>query len=349
MIDISDVIVNNLIIAILAIIMAVVSSRIIIPHLIAKMKSAGHYAIDVNKKSRPKIPDMGGMGFVLAICVTLIIMDGLMVLFNIYEPSNIIYIVVSVVLIASYIGLFDDIGVISRRSKAIALILAGFPLAFTQPVNAQIIIPLMGDLQIDGFYPIHLIFWLIVVPFGVFTAGNAFNLSAGYNGIESGQTVIISFTLLVISIILNSNGFGVLIFAATFGASLVLYYFNRYPAKTFVGDIGTLSMGVLIATGAIFAGLEIFAIILILPMFYEAFASAYYSLKKIERKWACMHPKINGDGTLQPPKGAEKYTLFFYLLGKKPMTEKTLVNNVIYIYIILGLITLILSIQSAIS
>jgi len=61
-----------------------------------------------------------------------------------------------------------------------------------------------------------------------------------------------------------------------------------------------------------------------------------YSLKNIERKWACMHPKINGDGTLQPPKGAERYTFFYFLLNRKTMTEKMLVNRVLSIYFVIG-------------
>ncbi len=41
-----------------------------------------------------------------------------------------------------------------------------------------------------------------------------------------------------------------------------------------------------------------------------------------------MNPIINDDGTLQPPKGAEHYTLFYYILSKKPMTEKRMVQTV---------------------
>ena len=107
-----------------------------------------------------------------------------------------------------------------------------------------------------------------------------------------------------------------------------------------MGDVGTLSMGALIATGAVFTGLEIYAVICIMPMFYELFATGYYKWKGVERRWACHKPVINGNRTLQPPKGAERYTLCYYLLSKKPMTEKKLVTTVLKLFIVSGLIAL---------
>ncbi len=78
-------------------------------------------------------------------------------------------------------------------------------------------------------------------------------------------------------------------------------------------------------------------------MFYEGAATAYYSYKKIERRGSCMNPVINNDGTLQPPIGAEKYTLAFRILSKQPMTEKELVNFILMIFIIIGISLLVIA------
>lgn len=328
------------ILALVACIVAVIASLYIMPEVIKRMKQAKHVAKDINKKHKPNIPEMGGVGLVLSVSLTLTLVGGALVLFDVFESPNTLYVALSVVFITSYIGLFDDIAVIGRKNKAIGLILAGLPLAVSRPVLTIIEIPIIGEFLIYDYYPLYLLFWLLIVPFGILACANAFNMAAGYNGMESGQTAIISFFLMLISIVYGTDIMGILIFAATFGGSVVLYKYNRYPAKTFVGDIGTLSMGALIATGAIFTGLELYAIILILPMFYEAIATGYYSWKKIERRDACMNPIINDDGTICPPEGAEKYTLAFFILSKKPMKEKKLVGTILMIYVILGLLAL---------
>ncbi len=306
------------------------------------MKLSKHIGIDINKPNKPQVAEMGGVALVLSVALTLTFIGGVMVFFDIYENPSIIFAALAVVFIASYIGLFDDIAVISRRDKAIGLLLAGLPLTVSRTIVADIRIPFYGLTSFWDTQWQYLVFWLIIVPVGIFAAANAFNMSAGYNGLESGQTTVISGFLLAIAILDGVNHMGILIFASTFGASIVLYFYNRYPAKTFVGDVGTLSMGALIATGAIFSGLEIYAIICIAPMFYELCATGYYKMKKIERRWACHKPIITPDGKLTPPKGAEKYTLCYYLLSKKPMTESQLVNCVIRFFVLSGIAALVI-------
>ena len=333
---------NSIILALLGILLAFAVSYYIQPKIITRMKNSNHISFDINKPHKPQVAEMGGVGLVLGVTVTLSIVGGVLILFNVYEEPGYIYAALAVVFIASYIGLFDDISVISRKDKALGLLLAGLPLVVTRTTTAFINVPFYGETVFWDYQWQHLIFWLIIVPIGVFAAANAFNMSAGYNGLESGQTAIISFFLLILSIITDANIMGVLIFASTFGASIVLYKYNRYPARTFVGDVGTLSMGALIATGAVFTGLEIYAVICILPMFYELFATGYYKWKGIERRGLCHSPVINGNKTLQPPKGAERFTLCYYILSKKPMTEKGLVNTVLKLFMVSGLIAFII-------
>lgn len=137
----------------------------------------------------------------------------------------------------------------------------------------------------------------------------------------------------------------ILIFAALFGASVGLNYYNGYPAVVFVGDVGTLSMGAVIAAGVIIGNLQLPGLIAIAPAFYELFSTAYYSLvKKVNRKTACQKPIIDDDGRLHPPKGAERYTLGFWLLSKKPMTEKNLVRIILGIYAVFGVLAVLVTI-----
>ncbi|NYZ77916.1 hypothetical protein H0N96_00760, partial [Candidatus Micrarchaeota archaeon] len=77
-----------------------------------------------------------------------------------------------------------------------------------------------------------------------------------------------------------------------------------------------------------------------IPAFYELAATIYYAFKRVWRRPACHNPVILKDGRLKPPKGAEHYTLFYYLLSKKPIREAGLVKTVYAIYLLFAAIAL---------
>ena len=103
-------------------------------------------------------------------------------------------------------------------------------------------------------------------------------------------------------------------------------------------------MGAAIAAGVIISGLEIVGIIAIAPAFYEAFAAIYYMMiKKVNRKNAMANPIIDREGRIHPPKGAEHYTLVYWILSKRPMNEKNLVRTIAGVYAICGTIAVLVS------
>jgi UDP-N-acetylmuramyl pentapeptide phosphotransferase/UDP-N-acetylglucosamine-1-phosphate transferase len=112
----------------------------------------------------------------------------------------------------------------------------------------------------------------------------------------------------------------------------------------FVGDIGSLGLGAAIAAGAILGGVEAWGLIAIAPAFYEAAATLWYGgIKKVNRRQACHSPVIAPDGKLSPPKGAERYTLAYFILGKRPMTEPRLVLTLLSLYALSGIVAVSLS------
>jgi UDP-N-acetylglucosamine--dolichyl-phosphate N-acetylglucosaminephosphotransferase len=310
---------------------------VIIPKLIKKMKESGITGKDVNKKGKPEIPEMGGVAVLFAFTISLCFVVGMGKLIDsIIEPP--ILAAISVFFVAALIGIIDDVSILSQRFKCVFAAFAALPLMLIHFGTPSISLPF--NMVIDFNY--HL-YWLILVPFGVTGVANAMNMSAGYNGVESGQVVVISFFLLIISVVKGTPEVSLMIFAALMGSALALYYFNRYPSKIFVGDIGSLGMGAVIAAGVIMGNIEFYGIICILPAFYEATATAYYALRREERKNACNHPIILKNGNLKSPKGAEKYTLFYLILSKKPMPERRLVNVVLLLYVVCGVVAVVLS------
>ena len=125
--------------------------------------------------------------------------------------------------------------------------------------------------------------------------------------------------------------------------SVGLYYFNRFPAKIFIGDVGTLSFGSLMAASLIMSNQIIFGIMCIIPTFYELFATIKYSFKGVERRGACMSPNISSSGEITPPAGSEDYTLAFQTLSRFPSTEKVLVQRLLSLYLFSGLFAIIIA------
>jgi len=216
----------------------------------------------------------------------------------------------TVFIAAAIIGFIDDWGLLTRRQKAFVIGFAALPLVFLRPAAPQLDL-IFRDLDFThsslfGVNFLFILFWLVVVPAGVLCAANAFNMAAGYNGLESGIPIITSSFMVLILFLKGRDTGAAIIFLGLIGASVAMYIFNRYPAKVFVGDVGTLGIGATYATAAIIGNIAIFAVIAILPMFFEMIATFYYVSRGKERRTACMHPILLGDGRIHldgPQKG----------------------------------------------
>lgn len=328
-----------MIIWIAALIISFCLTFFIIPPLISELKKRRIVGVDVNKKKKPEIPEMGGLAVIFGLLTGFILLS----LFQNQGGEGIeeTLAIASVILIASFIGIYDDIRIIKiLMAKSILICLAAIPLIIVFYGDTDICFTHL-TLYITGNTCI--LYWIILVPIGISGASNALNMSAGYNGLESGQVCIISFFLLMITLIKGASDYAILLFSTLLGSTLALYYFNRFPAKIFVGDVGTLGMGAAIGAGVIIGKIEIYGVILILPMFYELFATIKYRILNIYRKPVCMKPVILDDGTLKPPEGAEDYTLFFLMLSKGSLNEKQLVHRVFILDFICGIIAVCLS------
>jgi len=60
-----------------------------------------------------------------------------------------------------------------------------------------------------------------------------------------------------------------LILVAALGALIAFLYYNWYPAKILIGDVGTLSIGAIIASTVIIGNFEAAGAIIIIPYFLD--------------------------------------------------------------------------------
>ena len=118
---------------------------------------------------------------------------------------------------------------------------------------------------------LHLAYLFLVVIFIIVSVSNGANITDGLDGLAAGVSAIVGITLsifiylsgnLIFSDYLNIMyipGIGELvIFSFAFvGACIGFIWYNSYPAQVFMGDIGSLSIGAIIAVLAIIVKKEL--------------------------------------------------------------------------------------------
>ena len=119
-------------------------------------------------------------------------------------------------------------------------------------------IPFLGIVNFGIFYP------LLLVPLGITGAANAVNMLAGFNGLEVGMGVVAVGSLAIIAYLIGQTT-ALIILMAALGALIATLYYNWYPAKILVGDVGTLSIGAVIACAVIIGNYETAGVIIVIP------------------------------------------------------------------------------------
>ncbi len=209
---------------------------------------------DMNKYNGQFVVRFGGIWSVIGITMGLLILEAYhtYVLGKQYLVS-IIFAVVTLLLFGGFIGFVDDvmgwkIG-IRPRYRIISTLLIAIPLSVVKAGQSTIQLPIIGKLNLGIWYS------LLVVPIGVMGASNAFNMLAGFNGLEAGMaSIILSFYALYAYHLgrLVSVKISIIALAGVLG----FLYWNRYPARTFPGNAFTYAIGALLAAIVIIGNYE---------------------------------------------------------------------------------------------
>src|SRR3989442_9656748 len=180
------------------------------------MKAGQMVGLDVNKASKVEVAELGGIAVLFAFSVSLSLVVGLQKLLgNVAEPPFLA--AISVFFMAAMVGLIDDISNIRQRLKAVIVAFAALPLMLVHLGPEIIDLPFGWQLDLTGH--LYLVYWLLLVPVGVTGLANAMNMSAGYNGLESGQVAIVAGLLLALRLVCPLPDYPLLIFAPPFGGA----------------------------------------------------------------------------------------------------------------------------------
>lgn len=236
------------------------ASFVLFPAMIIRLKKAGIVGKNMNSKTKEEVAEMGGLVIVAGFGAGMFTVIAVKTFFNIFPSVDLISILValSTILIVVLIGIFDDLVSMPQQVKAFMPLLAALPLIVIKEGSTFIRLPFWGNVNFG------LLYTLIIMPLEVTIAANAVNMLAGFNGLEVGMGIIAVGSLAIIAYLLGKITVLVILLAAL-GSLLAALYFNWFPAKILVGDVGTLSIGAIIAAAVIMGNFEIAGVILLVP------------------------------------------------------------------------------------
>lgn len=288
------------------------------PRLVSKLARARIVGLDRNKQGLPEVPEMGGLG-VIAGFVTGVLLAVALDTFSLADfDVNLTYLLagLSTILIMALIGIFDDLLAMRQSVKAMLPLLASLPLVAIKMGVTRMTFPFLGEVDFGILFP------LLLVPLAITGASNATNMLAGFNGLEAGLGVVMTATVGIAGFMLGRVE-AVIISFAMLGALLAFLRYNWHPAKILIGDVGTLTIGAVVAVSVIVGNIEKVGIILILPFFAELILKARSKFKA--QSWCEVHGK-----RLYCPKKNEIYGLGRLVMHlTNGITEQNLVLTLI--------------------
>ncbi len=307
---------------------------LVIPNWIKKAKKVGLVGKDMNKSNKTIIAEAGGivvvLGFLLGVFLYIAIS-----IFYFKSNENIveIFALTTSILMLAGIGIIDGLlgwkKGLSAKFRIILCFIAAVPLIVINAGYSQITIPFLDGTNLGILYP------LIIIPLGIIGAATTFNFLAGFNGLESGQGIMILASLSLVAFFTNHSWIGLIGLCMVFSL-LAFWIFNKYPAKVFPGDVLTYPTGGMIAIIAILGNMERIAIFFFIPYIIEVVLKIRGKLKKQS------FGKPNKDGSLELAYnkiyGLEHFSIWFLRKIKKRVYEKDVVYFIHAIQLIIIII-----------
>ncbi len=297
--------------------------------VILQLKKSKIVGKDLHKPGQPEVAEMGGLVTIAGFTAGIIVVIALKTFFNHLISINLISIfaILSTILLITLIGIVDDLILLRKSVKVIIPLFASFPLVAIKAGYTVMNIPFVGQVDFGILYP------LILIPVGITGAANAVNMLAGFNGLEVGMGTVAIICLSIVAYLTGATtSFFVLI--AALGALIATLKYNWYPARVLIGDVGTLSIGAIVASSVILGNFEVAGAIIIIPYAVD------FVLKAINRFPSKGWEGVYSKGKLYCPDSGPVGFCQLIMKISGGITEKKLVLILIGIEAIFGLIAI---------
>lgn len=267
------------------------------------------YALDEYKNKKPTVTFGGVLFVIVPLVITLLL--------SIFHPSPMVFLIMMVFLLYGLIGLVDDYLIIKMDNNdglkashkfllQVALAIAFYYFYIKLGGNTKITIPFVNQaINIFYLYPILAVFMLS-------GASNAVNLTDGMDGLAAGTVII---ALIPFAYFARNDHSLFLLILSLIGALFGFLVFNRKPAKIFMGDVGSLPLGALLAMVAIVLDKEFLLAIVGGVFVFETLTVVIQRVSvKLRGKRVFKYTPIHYSFTLSGWKEKD-VVMFFYALG----------------------------------
>jgi UDP-N-acetylmuramyl pentapeptide phosphotransferase/UDP-N-acetylglucosamine-1-phosphate transferase len=186
---------------------------------------------DERKIHQSPIPSLGGLGifagFILACLISMT-----------FQTASEFQYFFAAAFVIFFLGLKDDILVISPIKKFIGQVLAAFLIIYKGNIQIRSMHGFLGINELPEMFSLLLTYLTIIVII------NSFNLIDGIDGL-AGSLGLMSATIFGIYFLqVNMTAYSILAFSLA-GSLAAFLIFNFQPAKVFMGDTGSLLIGLI--------------------------------------------------------------------------------------------------------
>lgn len=250
----------------LGFVISFVASMILYPMFIKFMKNfslnqqVSEYALD-EFKDKKKTPTMGGVVFLFVPLIVLLIVD-----FKAYFQTEVLLVALAY-LSFGLIGLYDDYLILVKQDNI------GFKTKqkFITEVVLAIIFGIVWYRYNDGNLGLHIpftdvffgigILYFFVIIFMLSGVSNAVNLTDGMDGLAGGTVTLALIPYAFFAYKLGNEALLTLLLTVI-GSLLAYLFYNVKPARVIMGDVGSLSLGALLAASSIVLNQELSLVII---------------------------------------------------------------------------------------
>lgn len=187
---------------------------------------------------REPVPRTGGMAIFISFFCALFFMEN--IILRTQLPWSWLGILIGSGLAILALGVGDDRFSIHAEKKLYGQLVVIVALMLFGQRFDTVIVPLFGRIELGGWAWPFTLFWYLGFI-------NSMNLIDGLDGLASGISIVASVALVVISIAIGEM-YSTLFAAALGGATVAFFYWNISRRKIFLGDSGSMWMGLVLGT-----------------------------------------------------------------------------------------------------
>lgn len=281
----------------------------IIPAMREMFINAGLKGKDIGKPNKPEVPEAIGVvcGAVFLVCLFIFIPVPAFTVwwkngrqeFPHHEFVQWIAALLSICCMI-FLGFADDVLNLRWRHKLLLPTMASLPILMVYLVNfgsTTVVIPKPFQFIFGFTINLGVLYYIYMAMLAVFCT-NAINILAGINGVEVGQSFVITLSVMVFNLIelhgdcWRAHLFSLYLLIPFLAVSAALLYHNWYPSSVFVGDTYCYFAGMTFAVVGILGHFSKTLLLFFIPQVINFF----YSLPQLFHLIPCPRhrlPKLN--------------------------------------------------------